>query len=68
MTSRVKKWFEDKGYGFIENPDEPGDDIFVHYSKVIGHGRRSLRAGQRVEFETFENEKGRLEARNVLGI
>lgn len=65
-TSTVKKWFDDKGYGFIQNPDGGNDDIFVHHSKVLGRGRKSLEAGQSVEFEKFRNEKDRWEARNVL--
>jgi CspA family cold shock protein len=59
MTSTVKWWDERKGYGFIINPDRSGNDFFVHHSNILGkNGRRSLKDGQRVEFETEENEKG----------
>jgi CspA family cold shock protein len=35
------KWFNStKGYGFIERAN--GNDVFVHYSAIIGNGYRSL--------------------------
>jgi CspA family cold shock protein len=57
------KWFNNgKGYGFIER--EEGDDLFVHYSAILGEGYRSLEEGQRVEFNIEESPKG-LQAANV---
>ena len=57
------KWFNSgKGYGFIER--ESGDDIFVHYSAILGDGYRSLEEGQRVEFAVEESPKG-LQAASV---
>ena len=54
----VVKWFNDgKGYGFI-TPDEGEKDCFVHYSAIQGSGFRSLKEGERVEFEMVEGEKG----------
>ena len=51
------KWFNDaKGYGFISR--EAGDDVFVHYSDIVGGGFRSLREGQRVEFNVEQGTKG----------
>jgi CspA family cold shock protein len=51
------KWFSDaKGYGFIERP--AGDDVFVHYSGIRGQGHRTLREGQRVEFNIVQEPKG----------
>ncbi|QCX73751.1 Cold shock protein ScoF [Streptomyces sp. YIM 121038] len=52
------KWFNaEKGYGFIA-PDVSGPDVFVHYSQIIGVGYRSLREGQRVEYQVAEGPKG----------
>jgi len=51
------KWFNNsKGFGFIER--EEGDDVFVHYSDIVGDGFRSLTEGQRVEFTVTQGEKG----------
>lgn len=58
------KWFNDsKGYGFIEQ--QSGDDVFVHFSAIIGEGFRTLAEGDQVEFELRETEKG-LQASNVI--
>lgn len=51
------KWFNSgKGYGFIER--EEGDDVFVHFSAILGDGYRNLEEGQRVEFSTEQGPKG----------
>ncbi len=51
------KWFNNgKGYGFIERAE--GEDIFVHFSAVLGEGFRSLEEGQRVEFSIEQGPKG----------
>jgi len=41
-------------YGFI-NPDDWKDDVFVHYSGIVGEGFRELASGQRVKFEIQRN-------------
>jgi CspA family cold shock protein len=57
------KWFSDsKGYGFISR--DAGDDVFVHFSAIVGDGFRSLAEGQRVEFSVEQGPKG-LRAVNV---
>ncbi|MFQ5532377.1 MAG: cold shock domain-containing protein [Candidatus Methylomirabilales bacterium] len=62
LTGKVK-WFNDaKGYGFIERPD--GDDVFVHYTAIVGTGFRSLTEGQEVEFDIVDGPKGK-QAANV---
>ena len=57
------KWFnESKGYGFIQRDD--GNDVFVHYSNIMGKGFRTLKENDEVEFEVNEGPKG-LQAVNV---
>ena len=56
MATGKVKWFNaQKGYGFIQ-PDEGGNDVFVHISAVERAGLTGLREGQRI---TYEIEKGR---------
>jgi CspA family cold shock protein len=51
------KWFnEAKGYGFLAR--ENGPDVFVHYSAIQGNGYKTLKEGQRVEFEVGQGPKG----------
>ena len=60
----VVKWFNgEKGYGFIARDDEE-KDVFVHFSSINSEGFRTLREGQRVEFEVVEGDKGP-QAQNV---
>ena len=57
------KWFNDeKGWGFIKQDEGP--DVFVHYSQIVGEGRRRLFEDEVVEFEIKEGPKG-LQAINV---
>ncbi|MBC8336158.1 MAG: cold shock domain-containing protein [Anaerolineae bacterium] len=60
------KWFNgSKGFGFIERAE--GDDVFVHFSAIIGDGYRNLEEGQAVEFTVAQGDKG-LQAENVVAI
>ena len=57
VADGIVKWFDDrKGYGFIEQDN--GEDIFVHYSEIVGGGFKSLSEGDRVTFEVGEGRKG----------
>jgi CspA family cold shock protein len=60
------KWFNDaKGYGFIERTE--GEDVFVHHSAIVAVGFKSLREGQKVEFEATQGDKG-MQAVDVVAL
>jgi CspA family cold shock protein len=64
MAQGTVKWFnEEEGYGFIE-PDEGGENLFVHYTAITGSGFRTLEEGERVSYELAQGQKG-LQAENV---
>ena len=59
MSRGRVKWFSDeKGYGFIEN-EEDGEDLFVHFSEIVGDGFKSLEEGAQVEFEVIDGRRGK---------
>ena len=52
------KWINDqKGFGYIARTDG-AKDVFVHHSAILGTGYKSLKEGERVEFEVEEGQKG----------
>lgn len=64
MARGSVKWFnEKKGYGFIAMED--GTDVFVHFSAIKKDGFKTLKEGDKVEFEIVKGEKG-LKAENVV--
>ncbi len=63
MATGTVKWFNDaKGYGFISQ--EGGEDVFVHHTAINMDGFRTLKEGEKVEFEVVQGPKG-LQAANV---
>ena len=63
LAKGTVKWFSnEKGYGFISYPE--GDDVFVHFSAIVGDGYRTLTEGQEVEFDIVDGPKGK-QAANV---
>ncbi|GAB2520518.1 cold shock domain-containing protein CspD [Microbulbifer agarilyticus] len=58
MPTGTVKWFNNaKGYGFIL-ADEGGEDLFAHYSAIQMEGYRTLKAGQQVQFDIIQGDKG----------
>ena len=63
MSKGTVKWFNDaKGYGFISHSE--GEDVFVHFSAIVGDGFRTLSEGDQVEFELAQGDRG-AQAANV---
>jgi cold shock protein len=65
MTTGTVKFFnENKGYGFIQ-PDEGGQDAFVHITAVERSGMRTLHQDQRVSYELQRDNRGKMSAVNI---
>ena len=64
MLKGTVKWFNStKGYGFIQ-PENGGDDVFVHITALEKANLRTLDENQKVSFEIVE-EKGRKSASDI---
>ena len=56
-TTGTVKWFNSqKGYGFIQ-PDEGGNDVFVHISAVERAGMSTLNDGQKISFDVVADQR-----------
>ena len=65
MATGTVKWFNPaKGFGFIE-PDDGGEDAFVHISAVEQAGLSTLQEGQKVNFELQPGRNGKSSAENL---
>ncbi len=66
MASGTVKWFNaTKGFGFIQ-PDDGGQDVFVHISAVERAGLRDLRDGQKISYEIVQDKRsGKSSADNL---
>jgi CspA family cold shock protein len=65
MATGSVKWFNaQKGYGFIQ-PDDGGNDVFVHISAVERAGMSNLREGQKLTYELEKGRSGKMAAVNL---
>ena len=57
MSTGTVKWFNgQKGFGFIQ-PEDGGNDVFVHISAVERAGLSGLHEGQKVKYELERDGK-----------
>ena len=64
MTIGTVKWFNTtKGFGFIQ-PEQGGNDVFVHISALQRAGITTLQEGQKVSYE-LATSKGKTSAVNL---
>ena len=66
MATGTVKWFNStKGFGFIQ-PDDGGEDVFVHISAVERAGLSGLVEGQKINFEVQQDRRtGKSAAENL---
>lgn len=66
MAQGTVKWFNPtKGFGFIQ-PDDSGQDAFVHISAVERAGLRELKDGQRISYDLVADKRsGKMSADNL---
>lgn len=61
---RIKKWLDDRGFGFIQ-PDKGGEDLWFHRDSIVTW-EQEPGDGALVEFErVFDQKKGKWQAKNV---
>jgi cold shock protein len=68
MPIGTVKFFNDsKGYGFIQ-PEDGGQDAFVHITAVERAGLRTLTQDQRVSYELEQDQRGKTKAVNIQAV
>ena len=64
MATGIVKWFNPtKGFGFIQ-PEQGGNDVFVHITSLQPAGLATLNEGQRVSYEV-DTQRGKPAAINI---
>lgn len=65
MATGTVKWFNStKGFGFIQ-PEDGGQDVFVHISALERAGMASLSEGQQISYEIEAGRNGKKSAVNL---
>ena len=69
MATGVVKWFNPtKGFGFIQ-PDDGGNDVFVHISAVERANLGSLNEGQKISYELERDQRsGKMSAGQLQSV
>jgi CspA family cold shock protein len=69
MATGTVKWFNaTKGFGFIQ-PDNGGNDVFVHISAVERAGLGSLNEGQKISYEAkVDSMRGKTSAEDLRAV
>ena len=65
ITGTVKFYNDQKGFGFIQ-PDDGSKDVFVHATALERAGMRGLAEGQKVSFDTSEDQRSGKVAVNTI--
>ena len=60
----VKFFNASKGYGFIQ-PEDGGQDAFVHITAVERAGMQTLNQDQKVSYELEQDQRGKTKAVNL---
>ena len=60
----VKFFNSQKGYGFIQ-PEDGGNDAFVHITAVERAGMQTLNQDQKVSYELEQDRRGKMSAVNL---
>lgn len=60
----VKFFNQSKGYGFIQ-PEDGGQDAFVHITAVEQAGMQTLNQDQKVSYDLEQDQRGKTKAINL---
>ena len=67
-TGTVKFFNHSRGFGFIQ-PDDGGNDVFVHITAVERAGLGSIEEGQKLSYEVKTDERsGKSAADNLQAV
>ena len=65
MPNGKVKWFNNaKGFGFIQ-PDEGGNDVFVHITALHTSNVETLNENDSVSYDLVDGKDGRSAAENI---